>query len=664
MAVARLVTKNRGPTAQSITIAEPTPPTKQKGKLRGPATQTITITETSLTRLANKIRTRSETTIIAETRARLATKSRALATQTTLTSESVARIKGAVRPLAVQTVTVSGGTLARLLNKIRTRAETVPISENLARLCSKARALAAQTVVLSDSVARVKSVSQKNVQKTLEDTTTITGGTLARLATKTRPLALQTVTIGANLARLATKLRALATQTITVGGGTITIQKGKLRSLAVQTVTVGGGTLARLLAKTRTRNETVVIAETPTRLSTKFRALAAQITALSDSVARTVAIQPKNVIRNIEQTVTVTTASLARRAQKTRTRSETVVISDNLGRLSQKIRALATQIVVLSDSVTRTKTSGAQNIVRALATQTVAVSESLARLTTKIRALTTQTVTIADTRNRSNGKSRALAAQFVTIADAVNRTVITTSAIVRSLVESITISESPNRLATKTRALTTQITAISENLARIKGKMRIVPAQTVIISAGTLARRTQKIRAFIENVTGYDILEAFKNGIRLVPPQPPDKGGSGSSKLYPKGPRIKRILYPVYHVRERLRIERQKKLRETVVIPAFKYNIHRTVAPFIIVNPLSNTVNVRFAIGKQEPIHFVGKIPIPIQIQVSHRRKEVHKARCASFVMNQKVIEKYGKRLDKMSKLMTLFFLYEQMPTK
>ena len=529
---------------------------------------------------------------------RLVAKNRGPATQTTTIVEPAApvRIKGKVKALATQTVTITETSLVRLASKIRTRPETVAISENAARLCSK--------------------------------------------------------------------MRPLSTQTTTIDVGTAAIVKGKLRVLATQTVTIVETTLVRLAAKSRPlATQTVTISENRARLATKIRALALQIVAISESVSRTVAIQPKNIVKTLAtETVVVAAGTAARLSAKSRALAvQTVTIGENLARLLTKLRVLALQTVSLSDLAAVIKTTGAQNIVRAVPTQTVAISDSLVRLAAKIRALTTQIVTISEQTTPSRGKFRAIPTQIVTIGtDAVTRVKTSAGAIVRSLSDSVAIAEvSLTRLATKTRTLSTQITSISENLARLRSKIRAIPAQTVTIGTGTTAiTLRQKIRSIAQSITIPELLEAFKNGIKLVAPQAPDKGGSGKMALYPKGPRLKQIKYPVYIVSERRRLERRRRLRErqeSVLIPAFKYNINKTVAPFVVINPIKHTVNVHFALKNSQNVRFAGKT-IPVQIPISQSRKKVHKAK-STFVMNQKAITRYGRKLNKIQKVMTLFLL-------
>ena len=171
---------------------------------RALATETTSISEAAFTRLTAKTRARTDTAItIGENRARLAAKMRPIATQTIALSENVIRIKGKVKSLATETITVGGGTLARLLAKIRTRtgSETIVLTDNRTRLAAKNRALAAQT-------------------------TTVGAGTIAEIKGAVKTIS-QTITIGENLARLSTEIRTLATQTTTIGVGTASQIIGK-----------------------------------------------------------------------------------------------------------------------------------------------------------------------------------------------------------------------------------------------------------------------------------------------------------------------------------------------------------------------------------------------------------------------------------------------------
>ena len=272
---------------ETISISEPSVPALLRSKMRPLATQTIAISET---------------------KTRLGTKLRALTTQTITITEPAAplRQKGKVKALPTETIIIGGGTLSRLANKIRTKIETVVISENLARLSTKMRALATQTVTIGVGTIAI----QKGKLRALTtQTVTIAETSLARLATKLRPLTIQTVTVSETKTRLATKLRALVTQTTAIGIGTAATQKGKLRALATQTVTIAETSL--------------------NRLATKMRPLTTQIITLSESVARVkTTAGGANIARTLTQTVTIATGTAARLATKLRLRSETVSVAD------------------------------------------------------------------------------------------------------------------------------------------------------------------------------------------------------------------------------------------------------------------------------------------------------------------------------------------------
>ena len=123
-------------------------------------------------------------------------------------------------------------------------------------------------------------------------------------------------------------------------------------------------------------------------------------------------------------------------------------------------------------------------------------------------------------------------------------------------------------------------------------------------------------------------------------------------------PRLKTIKYPVYHVQEYRRLERRRLLRrefpQPVIIPAFKWNIHRVVAPFVInLNPVRNEVRVKFALRKNEPVLYKGAA-IPLKIAAKTSKNQANTAH-SDHVMQQKPMLKYGKRLNKIAKLMALF---------
>lgn len=528
----------------------------------------------------------------------------------------------------------------RIVNTAR-KSFIVSSKRQLVHVGKAVQAILFEIVPVFDGIAVLKATGgNRNIVKTLTETVAISE-TLSRMAAKTRTRT-ETVTISESIARV----------------------KGINRSLT-ETVAVTAGTLARMAAKIRSKTETVAVSESVARLSNKIRALATQTVAVSESVIRV-----KGIVRAVPAQTVAISESLARQAAKIRSKTETVTITESVTRLTTKVRALATQTVAISETVTRVK-----GIVRAVPTQTVAISETIARQAKKIRSRT-ETVTISESQSRSVGKIRALATQTVTISESLSRL----KGVVRALAtQTVTVSETLSRLAAKTRTLATQTVTVSESVTQVKaGAKNIVKSltETVTVGAGTVARQAKKIRTASELVTITEVMHVFKNGIELVKPQRPDKGGF-TTRLYQKyAPKLKQIRYPVYHVTDLERLRRRERLREyppLVIIPAFQYNINETVAPFIVTPTNGNRIIVRFAISqdntdtnresKQPHIVFAGRsIPVRIDVPIVHKRavSRVNKAKC-DIVMSQQNLQKYSKRLQKFAKLMNLWFMAQRL---
>ena len=641
-------------------------------------TETITISEVTKARLAAKMRplTAQTTTISEVTKTRLASKMRPLATQTVTMSEPAppARVRSKARALPTETITIDAGTLARLKSSMRAlSAETTTIGAGtVARLKAALRSLATETITISEDLQRTVTLGGQAIEKVLEETVTIAAGTAARLKAATR---------------------TLDTETNTIEAGTLARLKANIRALSTETTEIAPETLARAISKIRSvATEVSSIIESPAlaRLATKMRTLATETITLTEDLQRTVSTGQQNIVKTLEETVSVAAGTLARlKAASRALDAETITITaGTLARLKASMRALADETTTIAaGSVARLIGK-----VRALTEDTLE-SPILARLSAKMRALSTETIGISDAVEQTVS---AIQYEIILISDQVTRTVSHANNIVRALeTESISITagtlsrlkaaqralDTENitilagtlaRLATKIRALATETTTISAGTVEqlvSSGQQAIEKAlsDTITIAAGTLSRLTQKIRIIEDlNTVFSEILEAYKNGIRLVPPQPPDKGGITVPYKRVQAPRIKQIRYPVFYVPERFRLERRRKLREEiprpVLIPAFQYNIHRVIAPFTVINVPQNAVNVRFALKTtQNRVIFAGKA-LPVQLPVPAQRVKLQKASCPSFVMQQGVIERYGRRLHKMQKLLALFFLAEQMP--
>ena len=103
---------------------------------------------------------------VTEDLARITAKVRALTETVTIGAETLALQRGHNRTLT-ETVTI-GETLSRLVGKIRALSETVAVSESLTRIASKFRSLATETVAVSDAVARVRGVVRIEIEIEIE----------------------------------------------------------------------------------------------------------------------------------------------------------------------------------------------------------------------------------------------------------------------------------------------------------------------------------------------------------------------------------------------------------------------------------------------------------------------------------------------------------------
>ena len=365
------------------------------------------------------------------------------------------------------------------------------------------RAVPTETITLSDSRARLAAKI-----RTRTDTAIAVSETRARLSAKNRPITTQTTALSENIIRI----------------------KGKVKSLATETITVGRGTLTELLAKIRTRSETVVIAEARNRIAAKNRALSLQTTTVgAGSIA-----EIKGAVKTISQT-TIIGENLARLSTKIRALAlQTITIgAGTAARLSAKIRALSTQTVTLSENVARIKSK-----LKSLATETVTVAAGgIARLAAKTR-ITSQTIIISETPARLKASMRSLALQTITLGENLARLLSK----IRVISQTVVIGESITRLTAKIRALAAQTVAIAEDLqrtltagaqnivktitqtitlgesiVRLKASQRLT-SQTIIIGTGSIARLAAKIRAIPQTIllTDNRVRLAAKNRLLAI----------------------------------------------------------------------------------------------------------------------------------------------------
>lgn len=654
----------------TIAISEPSPPTLLKGKMRSLATETVTFTEVSLSRLTQKFR--------------------AFSTETVNVAEAVDRLKGHIgqsieKVLTTETLNISESTPAKLLQKVRTlAAETLDVGEvGKARLSEKLRALTTETVTItealdrlvtmgeievlyfSDSVTRTVTRANAITRSLATETLTITETSLTRLKGIVKTHTTETLSIAEASARLSSKFRALVTESLNLQESKARI-KGKVRTLTTETVAVVEG-LARQTAKIRNlTTETITTVEVSlARLNHKLRLLTTETVNVAEAVASLKGHAGQLVTRALTTETVNLAESKTRVSNKIRAlTTETMNVGEqSIARLSAKIRTLTTETLAVNEAVAQTKNT-ARQIIKTMTTETVNLEESTARLTHKFRIMTTESVTIAEQAIfRSVGNARALTTETINLAQISLTRRITKGRVLAT--ETLTITESAlSRLAKKIRALTAETITITQSVplqVRARQVIKTMTTETVNFVQQSLVRRTAKVRTLLTHI--LTIIEAeikvFKNGIELVPAERANRGGH-TVKL--KQPKLKQILYPVYSPAEFERQERRRRLREyppLIVIPAFKYNINITVAPFVITK-LDNQVIVKFAITDRSPIVLTGRVPIKVMPRPKPR---VNQAK-AKFAMTQAGIERaqtQTNKLNKLFKLMKLWFMAAQL---
>ena len=454
---ARLAAKIRALATQATTISEPSL-VRIRNKPRAPAAETITIGAGTLTRLAAKVRTATDTISKAETLTRLSAKIRTRS-ETVSLSESIGRLPTRVRAI-IETVNKSES-ITRLAAKIRTATDTVSKSETITRLLSKKR-VASDTITTGETLAK----SQTKVRAIIE--TVSKAETLTRLLAKFRART-ETTSISELPARLSAKKRVLGTESIAISS-TLTRIKGAVKPITESIITVGAGTLTRLLAKIRTVSDTVTKGETLSRIKSVTRIIPTQSVSQSESISRLIA--------------------------KVRTLSDTVSKSESISRLLAKTRIIS-QTISLTDSVDQT-TSTIKHVTKIL-TETINLSETLAKRIAKIRSLT-------DTISESESISRIKAAtrintESVTITTA---NLARTLAKIRALSDTVTNGEiSLTRILAKIRTKVETVT-ITDLVDRIPGVgirhiVRIIDDIDVIVSDFFY-----KARTLIENISFGD----------------------------------------------------------------------------------------------------------------------------------------------------------------
>lgn len=127
---------------------------------------------------------------------------------------------------------------------------------------------------------------------------------------------------------------------------TYVVPQNITKSLATESVTIAESSHVRLVAKTRTRTEIVIVSEAIARIKTIIRTLAAETTSIAEAIVR-----ERGRVRLLSAETIIISDSIARLIAKIRETGYSHFTSETLGNLISKIRALAAQTITISDAV-------------------------------------------------------------------------------------------------------------------------------------------------------------------------------------------------------------------------------------------------------------------------------------------------------------------------
>jgi hypothetical protein len=273
-----------------------------------------------LTRVVNKIRSLAESFTMTDTLTRAMVKLRSF--------------------ISVESFTIIGTASAAKV-KAKDLTETVTFGEALTRLSLKARALA-ESFTTGHSVSRA---TIKSRAPGFPETFTI-GEALTKIKTSTKSLA-ESLSIGETLTRIATKTRTLA-ESFSI---TDLAQRGKAKAISfTEAAIVFTGTPTFIKNSIRSLAESFTIGESLTRITSKARSFAESFT-ISEALTKS-AIS----FRSAAESFTIADALTIIRT-KTRILAETITFSDAVTRTRQFVKSL-TEAFSITDSPIVAKIKG------------------------------------------------------------------------------------------------------------------------------------------------------------------------------------------------------------------------------------------------------------------------------------------------------------------
>lgn len=208
--------------------------------------------------------------------------------------------------------------------------------------------------------------------------------------------------------------------------------------------------------------------------------------------------------------------------------TETVDISDGIGRILAAARAIATETTTISEaSLTRLRA-----VTSAPAAETVTISEaSLTRMLAAQRAPALESVPISDSVQRSPLLDRTINEQPVAISDSVSRQIVVTRP---TATEIVAISDGVARMLAASRSIATEtvvilgppefnpaefnpdeFNAVGESVTALVSLTRSPPTETVTVSDGVTGQ-TNYVRSMEETVAisdGVARLALFMRGL-------------------------------------------------------------------------------------------------------------------------------------------------------
>lgn len=290
--------------------------------------------------------------------------------------------KVAIKPRSVsETITVAD-TLSRMASKFRTISETITISEVLSKSALKFVTITENSVLTSDTIQ-----SFRILPRVINENAITLADTLNRMLTANRSMS-ETVTVSDTLSKIAYKFRTMS-ETITVAD-VLSKVKSLFRSMS-ETITVSDS-LSKLRTVLKSMSESIIVSDSITKVRTVFRTINENAITTIDQVVREFIAGGGDLFeRVINESITVSD-SVTKMASKFRTMSESVTVSDSLSKIATKFRSMS-ESITLTDSINKLRTA-----IKSIS-ESITISDSISKTALKFRTMT-EGITIQDVVDR------------------------------------------------------------------------------------------------------------------------------------------------------------------------------------------------------------------------------------------------------------------------